>query len=85
MMGLHRFTEQKQFIHSLLPVLIENHIALQCQSLPSKMKDTVTVYQVKGGPCIHATNIYEARVTCWHCYRHWDTTVHKADQVPDWS
>lgn len=83
MMGFHCFTEQKQFIRSLLPVLIENHIALWCQSLPGKMKDTVTVYQVKGDPCIHPTNIYKARITCWHSYRHWDTTVCKADQVPD--
>lgn len=65
MMGLHCFTEQKQFIHSLLPVLIENHIVLWALSLPSKMKDTVAVYQAKGGRCIHLTSICKTPVTCW--------------------
>lgn len=80
--GLHCFTEQKWFIPSLLPVLIENRIALWFQSLPGKMKDTVAVYKVKGGPCIYPTNIYQAPVSCLDCHRHWGDPMHKAGEFP---
>lgn len=62
--GLHCFTEPKWFMPPLLPVLIENRIALGSQTLPGEMKDTVAAYKVKGGPCIHTTHVYKAPVTC---------------------
>lgn len=62
MLGLHCFTEQKCFIHSLLRVLVEIHTVRWSQSLPSKMKDTVVVFWVKGGPSLHSVNICEAPV-----------------------
>lgn len=71
--GLHCFTEPKWFMPPLLPVLIENSIALGSQTLAGEMKDTVAVYKVKGGPCIHMTHMYKAPSRARHCHRHWVT------------
>lgn len=66
-----------------MPVLIENHIAVWSESLPSKMKNILALHKVKGGPCIHTTNIYKARYVLGTVRGTRVTAVNKAEPVPD--